>query len=105
MSNDVPAEPRATYRMQLHAGFGFDAAAELADYLAELGISHLYSSPYFQACPASMHGYDVLDYSRVNAELGGSAGHKRLCSALAAHDLGQVLDLVANHLRIASRET
>ncbi len=76
---------RATYRVQLHAGFGFDAAAAIADYLAALGISHLYSSPYLQAAPGSTHGYDVdRSTSRVNEELGGGRGpHAALLRALA----------------------
>ncbi|HKA08940.1 MAG TPA: malto-oligosyltrehalose synthase [Candidatus Dormibacteraeota bacterium] len=94
---------RATYRLQLNAGFGFDQAAETAAYLARLGVSHLYSSPYLQAAPGSTHGYDVVDHSRVNAELGGEEGHARLCLALADHHLGQLLDIVPNHMAIAGR--
>jgi (1->4)-alpha-D-glucan 1-alpha-D-glucosylmutase len=96
--------PRATYRVQLHSAFGFDDAAALAGYLAELGISHLYCSPYLQAASGSTHGYDVVDPRRVNAELGGEAGHERLARALAAQGLGQVLDIVPNHMSIASAD-
>ncbi len=95
-------EPRATYRVQLHAGFTFDAAADLIGYLAELGISHLYCSPYLQATPGSTHGYNVVDHRRVNEELGGAAGHARLHSALRDHGLGQILDIVPNHMAIVS---
>jgi (1->4)-alpha-D-glucan 1-alpha-D-glucosylmutase len=97
-------ELRATYRVQLHAGFGFDAAAALADYLAELGISHLYCSPYLQAAPGSTHGYDVVDHRRVNAALGGADAHARLCATLNNHGLGQVLDIVPNHMAITGRD-
>ena len=93
--------PRATYRLQLTPEFGFDDAAAVVGYLARLGISHLYSSPYLQAAPGSQHGYDVVDHSRVNAELGGEEGHARLCEALGASGLGQVLDIVPNHMAIA----
>ncbi len=96
----MPAEPRATYRLQLHAGFDFDAAAGIADYLAELGVSHLYCSPCLQAAPGSTHGYDVIDPTRVNDELGGPAGHARLVAALARAGLGQILDIVPNHMAI-----
>ena len=65
--------PRATYRVQLHAGFTLDDAAAIVPYLAELGVSHLYTSPVLQAAPGSTHGYDVVDHSRVSAELGGAA--------------------------------
>lgn len=95
-------DPRATYRLQFHAGFTFDDAAALADYLADLGISHVYCSPLLQASPGSSHGYDVVDHSRVDAELGGAAGHARMCAALGAHRLGQVLDIVPNHMAIVS---
>ena len=73
-------EPQATYRVQLHGGFGFEQAAELAPYLATLGVSHFYSSPYLQAARGSTHGYDVVDHSRVNEELGGEEGHRRFCA-------------------------
>ncbi len=96
------AEPRATYRIQFHGGFGFDAAAEIVPYLAELGVSHLYASPVVQAAAGSTHGYDVVDYGRANAELGGDVGYARLTAALAQHGLGQLLDIVPNHMAIAS---
>ncbi len=96
--------PLATYRIQMHAGFGFDAAAGIADYLHELGVTHLYSSPYLQAGKGSTHGYDVLDHSKPNAELGGEEAQKRLCEALGRAKLGQILDIVPNHMSIASRE-
>ena len=94
--------PLATYRVQMHSGFGFDAAAAIADYLRELGVSHLYASPYLQAGKGSTHGYDVLDHSRPNAELGGPEAHARLCEALGKAGLGQILDIVPNHMSIAS---
>ena len=96
--------PRSTYRLQLHAGFDFDAAAAIAPYLTALGISHVYTSPYLQAVKGSMHGYDVVDHSRVNSELGGAEGHARFCRTLGENDLGQVLDIVPNHMSIAGRE-
>jgi (1->4)-alpha-D-glucan 1-alpha-D-glucosylmutase len=95
--------PRATYRVQFHHGFTFDDAVNVAGYLAELGISHLYSSPYLQAVPGSAHGYDVIDHGRVNEDLGGAEGHTRLCFTLARHGLGQILDVVPNHMAIAAR--
>ena len=96
--------PRATYRLQLRPDFDFDAAADVADYLSRLGVSHLYASPYLQAAPGSTHGYDVVDPARVNAELGGEAGHERLGDALGRAGLGQILDIVPNHMAVSGPE-
>jgi (1->4)-alpha-D-glucan 1-alpha-D-glucosylmutase len=63
--------PRATYRLQLHKGFPFPEAEAIVPYLADLGISHVYASPITTARSGSMHGYDVIDATRVNPELGG----------------------------------
>ncbi len=90
--------PRSTYRLQLHAGFTFDQAGEIAGYLKALGISHVYASPYLEAAPGSTHGYNVVDHEKVNKELGGEEGHKRFCQRLAGLGLGQVLDIVPNHM-------
>jgi len=97
-------EPTATYRIQLNSDFDFDAAAEIVPYLAELGISHLYCSPYLQAAPGSTHGYDVVDYHRISDELGGASGHERLCAALSDAGMSQILDIVPNHMAITGRE-
>jgi (1->4)-alpha-D-glucan 1-alpha-D-glucosylmutase len=87
-----------TYRIQLHRRFTFDDAASVAGYLARLGVSHLYCSPYLQADEGSTHGYDVVDHSRLNDELGGAAAHARLVDVLESEELGQVLDVVPNHM-------
>jgi (1->4)-alpha-D-glucan 1-alpha-D-glucosylmutase len=99
----VPKTPLSTYRVQLRAEFGFDAAAAIAGYLADLGVSHLYSSPYLQAAPGSAHGYDVVDPTKVSEDLGGAEGHARLCRTLGEAGLGQVLDIVPNHMAISDR--
>jgi (1->4)-alpha-D-glucan 1-alpha-D-glucosylmutase len=96
--------PRAaTYRVQLRASFTFDDAAAITGYLADLGVSHLYCSPYLQAAPGSTHGYDVVDHAHLNRELGGVPGHSRLIEHLADAGLGQVLDIVPNHMALAGR--
>ena len=100
----MPAEPRATYRAQMRQSFDFDAAAAIADYLAALGVSHLYSSPILQASAGSAHGYDVVDPHHANAELGGEDGHARLVSALQRAGLRLVLDIVPNHMAIGGRD-
>ena len=76
--HDAPAVPLATYRLQLTKDFGFDDAAALVPYLKELGISHLYASPFLKARPGSTHGYDIVDHDRLNPELGGEEGFARL---------------------------
>jgi (1->4)-alpha-D-glucan 1-alpha-D-glucosylmutase len=93
--------PSSTYRLQLHKNFTFDDAAAVAVYLHQLGVSHVYSSPYLQAAPGSMHGYDVVDHRRVNEELGGAPAHQRFCERLREVGLGQVLDIVPNHMSLA----
>jgi (1->4)-alpha-D-glucan 1-alpha-D-glucosylmutase len=92
--------PGSTYRLQLHKEFTFDDAARIADYLHELGISHVYCSPYLQAAPGSMHGYDVVNHQKVNEELGGAEAHDRFCKKLGGVGLGQVLDIVPNHMSL-----
>ena len=94
----MPSPPRATYRIQLHAGFDFDAVAAVAPYLAQLGISHVYCSPYLQAAPGSTHGYDVVDHRRINEELGGPEAYRRMVDALTVSGLGHIVDLVPNHM-------
>jgi (1->4)-alpha-D-glucan 1-alpha-D-glucosylmutase len=95
--------PRATYRLQLHAGFNFDAASGILEYLRDLGISHVYCSPILQAVPGSTHGYDVVNPHCVNAELGGEAAYLRFCRKLGECGLGQVLDIVPNHMAIMAQ--
>ena len=95
---------RCTYRVQLRPGFGLAAAAEIAPYLARLGVSHLYTSPYLAAAPGSTHGYDVVDHGRVNAELGGDPGHEELRGRLRGAGLAQLIDVVPNHMAIGRPE-
>lgn len=90
--------PRATARLQLHAGFTFGHAAAQVDYYAALGVSHLYLSPIFSARPGSTHGYDVTDFRAINPELGGEAGFYRFAERARQHGLGLVLDIVPNHM-------
>jgi (1->4)-alpha-D-glucan 1-alpha-D-glucosylmutase len=90
--------PVSTYRLQLTPDFGFAAAAATAEYLASLGVSHVYLSPILEAVPGSRHGYDVTDHSRIRAELGGEHEFRVLASRLRAAGLGIVLDIVPNHM-------
>jgi (1->4)-alpha-D-glucan 1-alpha-D-glucosylmutase len=96
--------PRSTYRLQLHAHFNFDDASAIVDYLHELGVSDVYCSPYLQASKGSKHGYDVVNCHRVNEELGGEAGRARFHERLKECGLGQVLDIVPNHMAITGNQ-
>jgi (1->4)-alpha-D-glucan 1-alpha-D-glucosylmutase len=92
--------PRATYRVQLHAGFRFSDAAALVPYLAALGISHLYCSPFLRARAGSQHGYDVVDHSQLNPEIGDEADLAALVATLHRHSMGLLIDLVPNHMGV-----
>ena len=96
--------PRATYRLQLHEAFDFDAATAIVPYLAALGISHVYASPILAAHPGSRHGYDIVDHERLNPELGGLEGFARLSAALKAHGLRLILDIVPNHMGVGGAD-
>ena len=93
--------PTGTYRVQVRPDFPLKATAELADYLADLGVSHLYTSPLLAAAPGSQHGYDMVDPTRVNPELGGEDGRRQLVAALQTAGLGLVVDIVPNHAGVA----
>ena len=92
--------PVATYRLQLHKGFGFARATELVPYLARLGVSHVYASPFLKARPGSLHGYDVVDHGRLNPEIGTEAELERLIEELGRRGMGLVLDVVPNHMGV-----
>ena len=95
--------PRCTYRLQLSKDFTFDAAASRAGYLASLGVSHVYCSPFLQAAAGSSHGYDVVDPHRINEELGGEPAFGRFTRALEEHGQKLLMDVVPNHMATAGR--
>jgi (1->4)-alpha-D-glucan 1-alpha-D-glucosylmutase len=92
--------PRATYRLQLHAGFRFNDAAAVAPYLAQLGVSHVYLSPIFKARPGSVHGYDVSDHNQLNPELGTEEDFASMIDAFRHEGLGRIVDVVPNHMGV-----
>ncbi len=98
------ATPSSTYRLQLRRDFGFRDAAALVPYLARLGISHVYCSPYLRARTGSPHGYDITDHSALNPELGDELDFAGFVAALRRHRLGQILDFVPNHMGIAQAD-
>ncbi|MDD5411178.1 MAG: malto-oligosyltrehalose synthase, partial [Methylobacter sp.] len=98
-----PSEPRiplSTYRLQFNRDFTFNQAREIVPYLSELGISHLYASPYLKARPGSRHGYDIIDHNMLNPEIGTYEEFEQLCATLAEHGMGQILDIVPNHMGV-----
>lgn len=94
--------PSATYRLQFNKHFTFRQARELVPYLRDLGISHVYASPFFRAGPGSLHGYDIGDHNELNPEIGSRADYDELVEALHEHGLGQIVDFVPNHMGIGS---
>jgi (1->4)-alpha-D-glucan 1-alpha-D-glucosylmutase len=100
---DPDVIPRCTYRMQLSKDFPFEAAAGCADYLAALGVSHLYTSPILQSAAGSSHGYDVVDPTRINEELGGEAGFRSMVAAMVARGISVLIDIVPNHMATSGR--
>ncbi len=96
--------PRATYRLQFHKDFRFDDAIAVLPYLAKLGVSHIYCSPIQRARPGSTHGYDVVAHDEINPELGGREGFERFSAALKSHNMGQLLDLVPNHMGVLAAD-
>ena len=97
--------PTSTYRLQLTRDFGFAAAAEQAGYLAALGVTHVYLAPILQAAPGSRHGYDVIDHSRVSADLGGEDAFRAMARRFHDNGLGIVVDIVPNHMAIPAPES
>jgi len=95
---------RATLRLQFHKGFTLEQAVPLVPYFARLGISHVYASPLLAARAGSMHGYDVVDPTQVNPELGGEAALRRLVSTLREHNMGLILDIVSNHMAVGGSD-
>jgi (1->4)-alpha-D-glucan 1-alpha-D-glucosylmutase len=93
--------PLATYRLQFNRAFTFADAARVVPYLYDLGISDGYVSPYFKACPGSVHGYDVIDHAALNPELGGDEAYEAFVRELRRYGMGQLLDMVPNHVGIA----
>jgi len=96
-----PRIPTCTYRLQFNRWFTFAQARQIVAYLDALGVSDIYASPYFQASPESLHGYDITDHNKLNTAIGSRADYDAWIAQLQAHDIGQVLDFVPNHVGIA----
>ncbi|BAP45070.1 maltooligosyl trehalose synthase [Pseudomonas sp. StFLB209] len=102
MNHPIPL--RATQRLQFHKDFTLDDAIALVPYFARLGISHIYASPLLKARAGSMHGYDVVDPTVINPELGGEPALRRLVATLREHQMGLILDIVSNHMAVGGAD-
>jgi (1->4)-alpha-D-glucan 1-alpha-D-glucosylmutase len=100
----TPRIPGCTYRLQLNKNFNFRDATALVDYLDALGVTDIYASPFLVARPGSKHGYDVIDHARLNPEIGTDGDLDALAAALKQRDMGLIMDVVPNHMCIASSD-
>jgi (1->4)-alpha-D-glucan 1-alpha-D-glucosylmutase len=96
--------PGSTYRLQFHAGFTFQDALAQVPYLAALGVTHVYASPFLKARQGSTHGYDIVDHGAFNPDIGTEADFNALTDALAAHGMGLIADFVSNHMGVAQAD-
>ncbi len=97
---NAPQIPLATYRLQFNRDFTFAHATQLVPYLAALGITHCYASPYLRARPGSTHGYDIIDHNLLNPEIGSTEDFEKFVAALRQHGMGHILDIVPNHMGV-----
>ncbi|WP_095189034.1 malto-oligosyltrehalose synthase [Pseudomonas sp. Irchel 3E19] len=104
MNSSLTQPLRATLRLQFHKGFTLEQAVPLVPYFARQGISHIYASPLLAARAGSMHGYDVVDPTQVNPELGGEPALRKLVSTLREHRMGLILDIVSNHMAVGGND-
>src|SRR6059058_638097 len=95
-----PRIPISTYRLQFNRWFTFSQARAIVPYLDTLGVTDAYASPYFQASPDSLHGYDITDHNNLNAAIGSRADYDAWIEELHRHEMGQIVDFVPNHMGI-----
>lgn len=96
--------PGSTYRLQFHSGFTFRDALALVPYLADLGVTHVYASPFLKARKGSTHGYDIVDHGALNPEIGTEEDFIALTDALKQHGMGMIADFVSNHMGIGQAD-
>ena len=96
--------PLATYRLQLHGEFTFRDATALVPYLAKLGVSHVYCSPFLRARPGSMHGYDIIDHDSLNPEIGTAEDLAAFVARLREHGMAMMMDIVPNHMGVLAAD-
>jgi (1->4)-alpha-D-glucan 1-alpha-D-glucosylmutase len=100
----IPTTPISTYRLQFHKEFTLRHAIELVDYLARLGVSHVYASPILTARPGSTHGYDIVNHNQLNPELGTPEDLDAFVAALQTRGMGLILDIVPNHMGVGGKD-
>jgi (1->4)-alpha-D-glucan 1-alpha-D-glucosylmutase len=100
----LPRIPISTYRLQINMNFRFSDARNIISYLYDLGISDIYASPYFKATAGSTHGYDIVDHNYLNPEIGTEEEYNELIAELQKYGMGQLLDIVPNHMCIESKD-
>lgn len=66
------------------------------DYLSDLGINCLWLSPTWQS--PTTHGYDVIDYDRIEPRLGGEEALQAVVEGAHQRGIRVLLDFVPNHL-------
>jgi maltooligosyltrehalose synthase len=96
--------PEATYRLQVNHAFTFRDVQQVVPYLADLGISDCYLSPYMKARAGTTHGYDIVDHNHLNPEIGSEADFESLVGELKSHEMGQIVDVVPNHMGVDTRQ-
>src|SRR3954469_16729604 len=96
--------PESTYRLQFHKDFTFRDATAITDYLADLGVTHAYASPYLAARPGSTHGYDVIDHCRLNPEVGTTADYDAWIDSMRRRGMSHILDTVPNHVGVGTND-
>ncbi|MFQ2262152.1 alpha-glucosidase [Aeromonas dhakensis] len=65
-------------------------------YLATLGVDMLWLTPLYRS-PKRDNGYDVADYRAIDPAFGTLAEMEQLIVEAAAHGIGIMMDIVANH--------
>ena len=100
--NETGNRPLSTYRLQFHSGFRLEDARELVPYLHDLGVSHIYASPFLEARPGSQHGYDIINHEHLNPEIGSDEDLRALVGDLNTHGMSLVLDIVPNHMGVST---
>jgi (1->4)-alpha-D-glucan 1-alpha-D-glucosylmutase len=101
----LPRIPSSTYRLQFNSQFRFVDAQNILGYLNDLGISDVYASPYFMAKEGSLHGYDIVNPTVLNPEVGTEDEYNEFINALQKYKMGQILDIVPNHMCIDKDNT